>query len=99
MAAMFDAPEPTDCYRRTSSVLPQQALVMTNSKLVHDHSAALARQISAEAPDFITAAFEHVLSRPPSADELASCRDFLKDGSKESLVRVLLNHNDFVTVR
>jgi hypothetical protein len=99
MAAMFDAPEPTDCYRRTRSVLPQQALVLTNSRLVHDHSAALVRQIGAEAPDFITAAFEHVLSRPPSADELGSCRDFLKQGSKESLVRVLLNHNDFVTVR
>jgi hypothetical protein len=99
MAAMFDAPEPTDCYRRTSSVLPQQALVLTNSKLVHDHSAALVRQIGLEAPDFVTAAFEHVLSRAPSADELASCRAFLKDGSKESLVRVLLNHNDFVTVR
>ena len=99
MAAMFDAPEPTDCYRRTSSVLPQQALVLTNSKLVHDHSAALVRYIGADAPDFITAAFEHILSRAPSADELASCRDFLKEGSKESLVRVLLNHNDFVTVR
>ncbi len=99
MAAMFDAPEPTDCYRRTSSVLPQQALVLTNSKLVHDHSAALVRQIGLEAPDFVTAAFEHVLSRAPSANELASCRAFLKDGSKESLVRVLLNHNDFVTVR
>lgn len=99
MAAMFDAPEPTDCYRRTRSVLPQQALVLTNSKLVHDHSAALARQIGAEAPDFITAAFEHVLSRPPTADERASCRDFLNQGSKDGLVRVLLNHNDFVTVR
>ncbi len=99
MAAMFDAPEPTDCYRRTSSVLPQQALVMTNSKLVHDHSAALARQIGADAPDFITAAFEHILSRAPTEVELSSCRDFLKQGSKESLVRVLVNHNDFVTVR
>jgi hypothetical protein len=99
MAAMFDAPEPTDCYRRTRSVLPQQALVLTNSKLVHDHSAALVGQIGAEAPDFIIAAFEHVLSRQPSAVELGSCRDFLEQGSKESLVRVLLNHNDFVTVR
>jgi hypothetical protein len=99
MAAMFDAPEPTDCYRRTRSVLPQQALVLTNSKLVHDHSAGLVGQIGAEAPDFIIAAFEHVLSRPPSAVELGSCRDFLEQGSKESLVRVLLNHNDFVTVR
>jgi hypothetical protein len=99
MAAMFDAPEPTDCYRRTSSVLPQQALVMTNSKLVHDHSAALARQIGADTSDFITAAFEHILSRTPTEVELVSCRHFLKQGSKESLVRVLLNHNDFVTVR
>ena len=99
MAAMFDAPEPTDCYRRTSSVLPQQALVLTNSKLVHDHSAALVRCIGADAPDFITAAFEHVLSRTPTEIELVSCHDFLKQGSKESLVRVLLNHNDFVTVR
>ena len=99
IAAMFDAPEPTDCYRRTSSVLPQQALVLTNSKLVHDHSAALVRQIGIDDPDFVTAAFEHVLSRKPSVIELASCHDFLKEGSKESLVRVLLNHNDFVTVR
>ena len=99
MAAMFDAPEPTDCYRRSRSVLPQQALVMTNSKLVHDHSAALARQIGMDAPDFVSAAFEHILSRTPTEVELASCRDFLKQGSKESLVRVLLNHNDFVTVR
>jgi mono/diheme cytochrome c family protein len=99
MAAMFDAPEPTDCYRRSRSVLPQQALVLTNSKLVHNHSAAMVRQIGQDAPDFVTAAFEHVLSRPPTADELTSCRDFLMDGSKESLVRVLLNHNDFVTVR
>ncbi|MFM7604099.1 MAG: DUF1553 domain-containing protein, partial [Prosthecobacter sp.] len=99
MAAMFDAPEPTDCYRRTRSVLPQQALALTNSRLVHDHSAALVQQIGAEAPDFITAAFEHILSRPPTADERATCSDFLSQGSKESLVRVLLNHNDFVTVR
>ena len=80
-------------------MLPQQALVLTNSKLVHDHSAALVRQIGIDAPDFITAAFEHVLSRTPTEIELTSCRDFLKEGSKESLVRVLLNHNDFVTVR
>jgi hypothetical protein len=59
----------------------------------------MVRQIGQDAPDFVTAAFEHVLSRPPTADELTSCRDFLMDGSKESLVRVLLNHNDFVTVR
>lgn len=43
--------------------------------------------------------FEHIPSRIPAEVELVSCRDFLKQGSKESLVRVLLNPNDFVTVR
>ena len=102
MAAMFDAPEPTDCYRRNRTVLPQQALALTNGKLVHDHSAALVRRVGADSDDadgFITAAFEHILSRAPSAAETAECRDFLRNGTRESLVRVLLNHHDFVTVR
>ncbi len=102
MAAVFDAPEPTDCYRRSSSVLPQQALVLTNSKLVHDHSAALAQRVGAasDTPDaFITAAFEHILNRAPRAEEIGACRDFITEGGREGLVRVLLNHNDFVTVR
>jgi len=102
MAAMFDAPEPTDCYRRTRSVLPQQALVLTNSRLVHDHCAALARRAGADADDpvlFITAAFEHILGREPGGAELAACREYLAGGGRDGLVRALLNHNDFVTVR
>ncbi len=102
IAAMFDAPEPTDCYRRNRSVIPQQALALTNGKLVHDHSGALALRVGAktETPEnFITGAFEHILSRIPDEKERAMCHDFLRDGSRESLVRVLLNHNDFITVR
>ena len=102
MAAMFDAPEPTDCYRRNRSVIPQQALALTNGKLVHDHSTALALRIGAKsetAENFITAAFEHILSRIPDEKERAMCNDFLRDGRRESLVRVLLNHNDFISVR
>ena len=56
------------------------------------------------------AAFEHVLTRPPSRAELAECEAFIKqsvsapvkDGEarvRESLVRALLNQNDFLTVR
>src|SRR5262249_22323843 len=29
---LFDAPDPCECYRRTESIVPQQALAMTNSK-------------------------------------------------------------------
>ena len=112
-SALFDAPDPNECYRRTRSVIPQQALALTNSKLVHDHTSALAKRLGAPASDnaaFITAAFEQILTRPPSRAELAECEAFLqqqstaapKDGetrARESLVRALLNQNDFLTVR
>lgn len=102
MAATFDAPEPNDCYRRTRTVLPQQALALTNSALVHDHSASLALRVGGASIDtdlFIAAAFEHILARSPREPELCACREFIATGSREGLVRVLLNHNDFVTVR
>ena len=115
---LFDAPDPNECYRRSRSIIPQQALGLTNSKLVHDQSVNLARRVGApnsdaarlDNPAFITAAFEHILSRPPSRAELAECAGYLqqqtaalaKDGvsrARESLVRALLNQNDFLTVR
>jgi mono/diheme cytochrome c family protein len=112
-SALFDAPDANECYRRTRSVIPQQALALTNSKLVHDHTPAIAKRLGAPASDnaaFITAAFEQILTRPPSRAELAECEAFLtqqstavpKDGearARESLVRALLNQNDFVTIR
>ena len=117
-SALFDAPDPNECYRRTRSVIPQQALALTNSKLVHDHAAAMAKRLGAPVYDpaspgntaFITAAFEQILTRPPSRTELAECEAFLKqqaaatpkDGearARQSLVRALLNQNDFLTVR
>ena len=60
-SALFDAPDPNECYRRTRSVIPQQALALTNSKLVHDHAAALVKRLGATASllilqgiDFVT---------------------------------------------
>lgn len=112
-SALFDAPDPNECYRRTRSVIPQQALALTNSKLVHDHTPAIAKRLGAPTSDnaaFITAAFEQIITRPPSRAELAECEAFLKQQStavskdgearaRESLVRALLNQNDFLTVR
>ena len=112
-SALFDAPDPNECYRRTRSVIPQQALALTNSKLVHDHTPAIAKRLGKPASDnaaFITAAFEQILTRPPSRAELGECEAFLqqqstaapKDGearARESLVRALLNQNDFLTIR
>ena len=41
----FDAPSPSDCYRRVESLVPQQALTLTNGKLVIRQSRLLAGKI------------------------------------------------------
>ena len=77
----FDAASPTECYERRESVIPQQALALHNSTLALNMSRELARQIGGRTADsaaFVTAAFEHVLSRPPMAEERARCEAFLR---------------------
>src|SRR5262249_50239476 len=49
--AMFDAPDPCDCYKRGESIVPQQALVMTNSRLLLDCSRLLADELSKQVGD------------------------------------------------
>jgi len=63
--------------------------------------------------DFIRRVYQRVLARTPKAAEMTLCRDFLggndplisdkskiaDDKRRENLVLVLLNHNDFVTIR
>jgi hypothetical protein len=107
LGELFDAPNPLDCYRRTASIIPQQALALTNSELVHKVSGVVAEQLVAgghgDAEAFIVAAFKLILSRPPGAQEIRVCREFLQPedaaSTRHSLIRALLNHNDFVTIR
>ena len=82
---VFDLADVTECYRRSESVVPQQALALANSSITLDQSRLLARVLvdrldtKAENPirEFIVLAFERVLSRSPSPEELDVCRDFL----------------------
>jgi hypothetical protein len=78
---LFDAAAPTQCYERQESIMPQQALALANSRLSLVESRRLARRLDAEcgadAARMIAAAFEHVLSRPPSDAETAECREFI----------------------
>jgi hypothetical protein len=136
MLVLFDAPSPNDCYRRSESIVPQQALALTNSSLALGQSRLLARQLWQEVsadkspqPRFVRAAFLQILSRPPADAELAVCQQFLttqaatffdtsklttfvggaapvvkpatdpQQRARENLIQVLMNHNDFVTVR
>ncbi|MCA9231410.1 MAG: PSD1 domain-containing protein [Planctomycetales bacterium] len=136
MLVQFDAASPNECYRRSESIIPQQALALINSSLSLGQSRLLARQLrekvadtEQELPSFVEAAFRQILARPPAEQELSLCLEFLakqsatlaetdsltifRGGSEaavkpatdplqraqENLVHVLMNHNDFVTVR
>jgi hypothetical protein len=101
---LFDAANMNECYERSESVVPQQALALANSTLVETRSKGLAGKLSAEAPSdaaFIDLAFGTILGRTPSEAERGACAEFLRGGpaSREGLVHVLFNHNDFVTLR
>jgi hypothetical protein len=81
---LFDEANPSECYRRTTSVLPQQALALSNSELTLRQGRVLARKLwdqveasaSAEA-EFVQAAFEQVLGRPPIPAEREAASRFL----------------------
>jgi len=94
---VFDGPNPTECYQRDESVVPQQALAMANSELSRQMSELLAKRL--EGPQFADRAFVAILGRPPSAKEKALAESFLEKSTARNLVHALLNHNDFVTIR
>ncbi len=78
--SVFDSANVSECYRRSESVVPQQALALANSPLTLAMARLLARSLADEAPApdaFIAAAFEQVLARPPTDDEREECRRFL----------------------
>ncbi len=99
---LFDAPNPGDCYRRTTSVQPQQALALVNSDLTRSLAAALAARLSGRAGSgadaearFVEEAFVTVLGRPATEDERAASVEFLvsqaatlaAEGAAEPVVR------------
>jgi hypothetical protein len=86
---LFNAPDPTDCYKREESIVPQQALALANSGLSRNQARLLARKIvsknALDSKEFIRAAFENTLGRLPSDKELAESQSFLRQ--EESLLR------------
>jgi mono/diheme cytochrome c family protein len=98
---LFDAANVNECYERTESIVPQQALALANSVLVEAQSRILAGKLPT-GDGFVETAFRTVLGRPPSPAEREECTRFLGQAGpkgRESLVHVLFNHNDFVTIR
>ncbi|HQR09245.1 MAG TPA: DUF1549 and DUF1553 domain-containing protein [Gemmatales bacterium] len=113
----FDAPTPTECYRRVNSVVPQQALALANSSIAQEASVAIAKKLhqqlgsQATPSSFIDAGFILITGRHATEDEQKLCQQFLQEQeargkspssterARTSLILVLLNHHEFVTVR
>jgi hypothetical protein len=107
---IFDGPAITECYVRRPTVSPQQALALHNSELTLREArqfAALVAKTSASDDSFVRDSFRRLLVREPSTQELDACRAFLVEQGKvrsherarENLALVLMNHNDFITIR
>jgi len=77
--ATFDDATVKECYVRDQSIVPQQALALSNAALVHDAAARITARITATAATptsdemFLDRAFSMVLHRGPTADERAAC--------------------------
>ncbi len=97
---IFDGVDPTACFERTGSIVPQQALALANSKLSLEGSRVVADQLTGSS-DFVGDAFFRVLGRPPTAREAELSRDFLGQGTerRRNLIHALFNRNEFVTLR
>ena len=135
---MFDNASVEECYRRHETIVPQQALALSNSKFVFDRADEIARLVSltvgdGSSADFVNSAFELLLGRVPTVAEQLVAVDGLerlatvdksdaaasgtkeagaagsteaaqsgsapRDRARAAFIHVLLNHNDFVTIR
>lgn len=90
LGELFDAPDPLDCYRRVVSIVPQQALALTNSVLMQqvaeavvsryektEGSVPVGEQLGEER--FIEHLFAAILCRSPSDQEREVCREILRE--------------------
>ena len=100
--ATFDDADVFACYRRSESIVPQQALAIMNSQT----AAASAKQIAAvfepniSSEALVRAAFSMILARPPAQAELAESLAYLKvQPKREHFIHALINLNDFLMIR
>jgi hypothetical protein len=75
----FDDAAPKECYQRDRSIVPQQALALSNSALVHDAAAKIAERAQAAAGSgtddatFLDRVFTVLLHRGPTPAERDAC--------------------------
>ncbi|CAN5341526.1 DUF1553 domain-containing protein [soil metagenome] len=93
----FDNANTAECYRRATTVVPQQAMALVNSKLSTKAAEAVANALPKH--DLVRAAYRKVLGREPTATEVMLCEEYLAKNPLALLVQALFNHADFSTIR
>jgi len=106
----FDDAEVKECYRRDQSIVPQQALALTNSNRVSESASKIATLLAL--PDeaaFIRKAFTVLLGIKASDAEVTASVSALDawrklpkatpENARGNFIIALINHNDFVTLR
>jgi hypothetical protein len=106
----FDEAEVKECYRREQSIVPQQALALTNSPLIRESAPKIAALLaSADEAAFVRQAFAVLLGINASDAEVAASAGALEawrklpnstpENARGNFIRAIINHNDFVTLR
>jgi mono/diheme cytochrome c family protein len=98
--AAFDGPSPTECYRRATTVVPQQAMALVNSKLSARAADAVAKSLTTKEPgEVVGKVYRQLLGREPTAAEATLCIEYLATNPPAALVQAVFNHAEFTTIR
>jgi hypothetical protein len=103
LLGVFDQPTvATNCTGRQPSAVVLQSLTMLNDAFVREQAERFAKRVRAEAgveaSRQIEDAFLIALSRPPRAQEIEWCRDFLARRGLPILCHTLLNTSEFLYI-
>ena len=106
----FDEAGVKECYQREQSIVPQQALALTNSPLIRESAPKIAALlVSPDDAAFVRQAFVVLLGISASDAEVAASAGALEawrklpsstpENARGNFIKALINHNDFVTLR
>jgi hypothetical protein len=82
--SIFDDANVLECYRRAESILPQQALALSNSRLVLTLGGKINMRLHQQVGEvsdavFVKAAFETILAAVPTSEEQKACETALTE--------------------
>lgn len=106
----FDDADIMACYRRETSILPQQALALTHSRLALEMVPLIANRVrneclhgGADLSEFARVSFQILLGRDPDEEEVSACLEVMNQLAGERkyplLIHSLINHNEFISIQ